>query len=120
MLVWRINVDGNSKMFFNVQGSVYHKYIPIHIQQDATLHGLFMSGICPTYFRWYLHPSSGAHTTVSTASGTCQTFTATCRYRGRVVQRIYRVRRLNKYLTLKAQWLIFVPPVSSEHFRVQW
>ena len=24
------------------------------------------------------------HTTVSTASGTCQTVTATCRYRGRV------------------------------------
>ena len=27
----------------------------------------------------YLHPSSGAYTTVSTASGTCQTVTATCR-----------------------------------------
>jgi len=30
-----------------------------------------------------LHPSSGAHTTVSTASGICQTVTATCRYSGR-------------------------------------
>jgi hypothetical protein len=29
-------------------------------------------------------PSSGAHTTVSTASGICHTDTAICRYRGRV------------------------------------
>jgi len=35
---------------------------------------------CSTCFGWYLHPSSGAHTTVSTASGICQTVTATCRY----------------------------------------
>jgi hypothetical protein len=32
----------------------------------------------------YFHPSSGAHTTVSTSSGTCHTVTAICRYRGRV------------------------------------
>jgi len=37
---------------------------------------------CPTYFGWYLHPSSGAHTTVFTVSGTCQTGTATCHYCG--------------------------------------
>jgi len=43
-----------------------------------------VSGNCSTSFGWYLHPSSGAHTTVSTASGTCQTVTATCRYRGGV------------------------------------
>ena len=30
------------------------------------------------------HTSSGAHTTVSTASRICHTVTATCRYRGRV------------------------------------
>ena len=35
-------------------------------------------------FGWYLHPSSEAHITVSTASGICHTVTATCRYRGRV------------------------------------
>jgi len=28
---------------------------------------------CSTCFGWYLHPSSGAHTTVSTESGTGQT-----------------------------------------------
>jgi hypothetical protein len=52
---------------------VHRKYIPIHIQQGATLHNLFISGNCSTCFRWYLHPSSGAHTTVSTASGICHT-----------------------------------------------
>jgi len=27
---------------------------------------------CSTCFGWYFHSSSGAHSTVSTASGTCQ------------------------------------------------
>ena len=57
---------------------------PIYIQQDAMLHILFISGNYSIYFGCYLHPSSRAHTTVSTASGTCQTGTATCRYSGRV------------------------------------
>src|SRR5215475_13887992 len=59
---------------------MYRKYI----QQDATLHSLFISGNCSTCFGWYFHPSSGAHTTVSTASGICHNVTAICRYRGRV------------------------------------
>jgi len=42
-----------------------------------------LSGNCSTYFGWYLHPSSGAQTTVSTASGICHAFIAICRYRGR-------------------------------------
>jgi hypothetical protein len=58
--------------------------IPIYIQQDATLHRLFISGNCSTCFGWYFHPSSGAHTTVSTAYVICRTVTAICRYRGRV------------------------------------
>ena len=61
--------------------------IPVYIQQDATLHILFISGNCATCFGWYFHPSSGAHTTVSTESGICHTVTATCRYRGRVGNR---------------------------------
>jgi hypothetical protein len=56
----------------------------LYIQQDATLHSLFISGNCSTRFGWYFHPSSGADTTVSTASGICHTVTAICRYRGRV------------------------------------
>jgi len=64
---------------FNVYGSVHRKYVPIYIQQDAALHSLFISGNCSTCLGWYVHPSSGAHTTVSTASGICHTVTATCR-----------------------------------------
>jgi hypothetical protein len=70
LLMWRIYWAPNS--------------IPICIQQDTTLHSLFISGSCSAYFGWYFHPSSGAHTTVSTASGICHTVTAICRYRGRV------------------------------------
>jgi hypothetical protein len=40
----------------------------VYIQQDATLRSLFISGKCSTCFGWYFHPSSGAHTTVSTTS----------------------------------------------------
>ena len=58
---------------FNVYGSVHRKYISIYIQQDASLHSLFISGNCSTCFGWYLHPSPGAHTTVSTASAICHT-----------------------------------------------
>jgi hypothetical protein len=77
------NFKGKNETGFNVYGSGYLKYIPIYIQQDATLHSLFISGNCSTCFAWYFHPSSGAHTTVSTASGICQTVTAICRYSSR-------------------------------------
>ena len=56
-----------------------YRFILIDILQDATLHSSLISGNCSTCFGWYLHPSSGAHTTVSTASGICHTVTATCR-----------------------------------------
>jgi hypothetical protein len=59
---------------------VHHNNIPIYIQQDATLHSLFISGNCSTCYGWYYHSSSGAQTTVSAASGICHTVTATCRY----------------------------------------
>jgi len=42
-----------------------------------------LSGNCSTCFGWYHHPSSGAQTTVSTASDICRNVTATCRYHGR-------------------------------------
>jgi len=47
--------------------------VSIIIQQDATIYSLFISANCSTRFRWYLHPSSGAHTTVSTVSGITET-----------------------------------------------
>jgi hypothetical protein len=67
LLMWRIGRAPNS--------------IPIYsyIQQDATSHSLFISVNCCTCFGWYCHPSSGAYTTVSTASGICHTVTAICR-----------------------------------------
>jgi hypothetical protein len=70
LIMWRIYWAPNS--------------IPVYIQQDATLHSLFISGICSTRFGWYFHPSPEAHTTVSTASGIFHAVTAICRYRGRV------------------------------------
>ena len=42
-----------------------------------------LSGNCSTCFGWYHHPSSGAQTTVSTASGICHAVTSTCCYSGR-------------------------------------
>jgi hypothetical protein len=71
VLMWRIGRAPNS--------------IPIYsyIQRYATSHSLFISGNYSTCFEWYFHPSSGAHTTVSTASGICHTVTAICLYRGR-------------------------------------
>jgi hypothetical protein len=45
-------------------------YLPLYI----------LSGNCSTCFGWYFHPSSGAQTTASTASGICQTVTAIWRY----------------------------------------
>jgi len=73
----------NKIVTFNDHGSVHRKNIPIYIQQYATLHSFIISANYLTYFGWYLHPSSGAHKTVSTASGICHTVTATCRYSGR-------------------------------------
>jgi len=67
---------------------VHRKYIPIYIQQDAPLHSLFIAGNCSTCFGWYHHPSSGAQTTVSTASGICHTVNATSRYSAISLQRV--------------------------------
>jgi hypothetical protein len=43
-----------------------------------------LSGNYSICFVCYLYPSSGAQTTVSTASGICHTVSVTCHYRGRV------------------------------------
>jgi hypothetical protein len=60
---------------FGVHWYVHRKYtsIPVYIQQDATLHNLFISENCCTCFGRYLHPSLGAHATLSTVSGVCRT-----------------------------------------------
>jgi len=61
--------------------------MPITVQQDATIYSLFISVNRSTCFGRYLHPSSGAHVTVSTASGISKTVTATCR-EGRAVDTV--------------------------------
>ena len=53
----------------------------LKVQQDATIYSLFISANCSTCFGWYIHPSSGANVTVSTAPGISKTVTATCRER---------------------------------------
>ena len=60
---------------FTFKGPCIVKYMPIIVQQDATIYSSFISVNRSTYFGWYLHPSSGAHVAVSTASG----FSKTCR-----------------------------------------
>jgi hypothetical protein len=105
-----------------------------YIQQDATLHSLFISGNCSTCFGWYFHPSSGAHTTVSKASGNCHTVTAICRYRGRVgivggvrhpqhtqtssnsspiaadSSNVVTITRCFRYSCMRSRWWVEVPP----------
>jgi len=56
------------KFLFTFQGPRIVKYIPIIVQQDATVYSLFISANSSTCFGWYLHPSSRAHVTVSTVS----------------------------------------------------
>jgi hypothetical protein len=74
-------LSGGAKLFRADRRTHMRKlYSSIYIQQDATLHSLFISGNCCTCFGWYLHASSGAQTTVSAASGICHTVTATCRW----------------------------------------
>jgi len=77
-----LNTATGHSTHITFMGSVHRKYIPVHIQQDETLHSLFIYGNCSTCFGWYLHPSSGEHTTVSNASNICHTVTAIWRYRG--------------------------------------
>ena len=59
----------------------YFQYISNKMQHYTVY--LYLEN-CSTCFGWYHYPSSGAHTTVSTASGICHTATAIRRYRGRV------------------------------------
>jgi hypothetical protein len=44
----RISHPRHACNMFNVYESGHRKYIPIYIQQDATLHSLFISGNCVT------------------------------------------------------------------------
>ena len=63
-------------------------YTPFH-HLYAPKYSLFISVNHSTCFGWYLHPSSGPHVNVSTASGISKTVTATCRERDNLQLRFY-------------------------------
>ena len=94
------------------------KLFQYKFQQDATLHSLFISGNCSTWFGWHLHPLSGAHTTISTASGICHTVTATCRYCGSSNSSTIATDSSNgvtntrccRYSCMQSWWWVKVPP----------
>ena len=86
---WAFNVLWNNKFRYQVASCwllllrrviTYSNIYPTRCNVTQFI----LSGNCSTRFGWYLHPLSGAHTTVSTASGICHAVTVTCRYRGRV------------------------------------
>ena len=59
-----------------------------------------LSGNCSTCFGWYHHPSSGAQTTVSTASGICHTVTATSRCCVHLGEKKFRGSRTTEMLSV--------------------
>jgi len=68
----------NTALNFTFKGPCIVKYMPIIVQKNVSLYSLFISVNRSTCFGWYFHPLSGAHVTVSTASGTSKTVNATC------------------------------------------
>ena len=55
---------------FNIHGSVHRNNIILYrSQKDAHVTEFILSDNCSTWFGLYYHPSSGAQTTVTTASG---------------------------------------------------
>ena len=92
---------------FNIYGSMHHKHISVYIQQDVTLHSLFISGNCSTCFGWYLHPSSGAHTTVSTASVICHTVMDKVKL---LIKCIWRCKNI---VRLKSSWTYHLKRINT-------
>jgi hypothetical protein len=93
----------DSRFWFDVYGSMHHKYIPIYIQQDATSHSLLISGNCSTRFgvllppifksvyNWFERAVGGVHhpqhaqtssnfSTIAAGSSNGVTNTRRCRY----------------------------------------
>jgi hypothetical protein len=81
-------------------------FIVKYIQQDATLHSLFISGNCSTCFGWYFHPSSGAHTTVWS-----RVLLEKLTVNFAVSQKIPRIYETRKSLTV---------PTSARHLSLSW
>ena len=84
----------------NIQTGTYSNICPTRCNVTQFI----LSGNCSTCFGWYNHPSSGAQTTVSTASVICHAVTATCRNSGTTT---HHQERKQLYL----QHLLFVTPL---------
>ena len=66
-----------SSSVFYAQGSVHGSYILIIVQRDAAQSSLFViPQVHSTCFGCQPHPSSGAHKTLTAASGTVRIFCA--------------------------------------------
>jgi hypothetical protein len=97
--------------------SPYLKVSPLYSNIHTTrckFTQFILSGNCSTCFGWYHHPSSGAQTTVSTASGICHTVIAICRNRGRVgtglnVLWVVYATHSCRYSCLRSWWWVMVP-----------
>jgi hypothetical protein len=103
---------------FETQVKLKHAiYVPIVIQQYANINNLFISVNWSLYFGWYLHPSSEAHVTVSTASGISKTVTATPS--NHVQERLYKVMQgctVNK--TLKETKFMKCNTTNNRHLSI--
>jgi hypothetical protein len=78
--------QGNEKKLIHLNVKLVHGIIMFCSNIHPTrcnVTQFILSGNCSTSFGWYHNPSLGAHTTVSTASGSLHTVIAICRYRGR-------------------------------------
>ena len=62
-------------LIFNVQGSVHRKYVPFDTftTRCNVIQSIYFWKTALHVLGWYHHPSSGAHLTLFTVSGTCQT-----------------------------------------------
>jgi len=79
------------------------QYISNKIQRYTVI----LSGNCSTCFGWYLHPSSGTQTTVSTTSGICHTVTV-------VIDNLQGTSKIGYMFRLEKKTII--RPVTSFNF----
>jgi len=71
--IWELDVISYRVTSGDSRNIKFYTCFPIYIQQECNVSQFTLSGKCSTCFGWYLHPSSGTHTTVSTASDICNT-----------------------------------------------
>ena len=74
----------------------------INVQQDATIHTLSVN--CSTCFGWFLHSSSGAQITVSTASSTSQPLLLPGRNHRKHVEHFHIKQTLHSCILLDIYW----------------